>query len=361
MHQIIVEGEAIIKIKKADKISKKMEVFYNPIMKINRDVSIILLNSLDKKNMQIALPLSASGIRGIRFLKELSKGKIKSISFNDYSKKAVDAIKNNLRLNKIKNSINKKIKVYNEDANLFLLNSSGFDYIDIDPFGTSNPFLDAAIKRIARGGILAVTNTDTAALTGTYPNACIRKYWAVAKRNYMMHEVGLRILLRKIQFIGMQYEKALMPIFSYFKDHYFRIFFQCVKGKKFCDNIAAEHGMFNNAGPLWKGALWDVKLVNKMYSTLLKNPLGKSNEKNKNELIQFLKIIKDESRINTIGFYDLHDIAGKENLSTMMSKANIISKIRALGYKAANTHFLGTGIRSDVPYTKLLTIKLKFK
>ena len=88
--------------------------------------------------------------------------------------------------------------------------------------------LDSAIKRISRNGILAVTNTDTAALTGTYPKACIRKYWSMPKRDYMMHETGLRILIRKVQLVGMQYEKALYPIFSYFKDHYFRIFFQCV-------------------------------------------------------------------------------------------------------------------------------------
>ncbi|MCU0373510.1 MAG: ATP-binding protein, partial [Ignavibacteria bacterium] len=42
----------------------------------------------------------------------------------------------------------------------------GFDYIDIDPFGSPCPFLDAAIKRLSRGGILAVTATDTSALAG---------------------------------------------------------------------------------------------------------------------------------------------------------------------------------------------------
>ena len=73
------------------------------------------------------------------------------------------------------------------------MNSTGFDYIDVDPFGSPNPFLDAAIKRIARDGILAVTATDTAPLCGTYTNACRRKYWAVPLRNELMHEIGIRI------------------------------------------------------------------------------------------------------------------------------------------------------------------------
>jgi len=342
MYEIIREGKVVIKIKKTNKISKGMDVFYNPVMKLNRDISIVLLNAIDSKNMQIALPLAGSGVRGIRFLKELRKNKVKSISFNDHSAKAVNSIKNNLKLNKLNN--NKKIKIYNNDANLFLLNSSGFDYIDIDPFGSSNSYLEAAIKRISRNGILAVTNTDTAALTGTYPKACVRKYWSIPKRDYMMHETGLRILIRKIQLVGMQYEKALYPIFSYFKAHYFRIFFQCVKGKKLCDGIALDHGMFNGAGPLWMGNLGDSKLVNKMYSTLLKN----------NELLKFLKIIKDESKVNVVGFYDVHDIAKKQKLKTIVKKWSIIEKIKKKRFEAASTHFSGTGIRSNIPYNKLL-------
>ena len=118
-----------------------------------------------------------------------------------------------------------------------MLESKGFDYIDIDPFGFPGRFLDAAALRIARKGILAVTATDLGALCGSFPKVCNRKYWAEPKRDYMMHETGLRILIRKIQLIGIQYEKALIPLFSYYKDHYFRIFFRCVKSKKECDKF----------------------------------------------------------------------------------------------------------------------------
>jgi len=340
MYEIINEGKASIRIKKASKISKEMDVFYNPVMKINRDISVLLLDAVDNKNMQIALPLAGSGIRGMRFLKELKKDKIKSLNFNDYSSKAVKSIKNSLKLNKLNN--NKKIQISNNDANLFLLNSKGFDYIDVDPFGSSNSYLESAIKRISRNGILAVTNTDTAALTGTYPKACVRKYWSSNKKNYLMHETGLRILIRKVQLVSMQYEKALFPVFSYFKDHYFRIFFRCIKGKKLCDEVALEHSMFNDVGPLWLGNLWDSKLVNSMYGALLKN-------NNDNELIKFLKIIKEESRINAVGFFDTHGSGSRET----MKKAELIKRIKKKGFKASNTHFSGTGIRTDIDYKRI--------
>lgn len=384
MHETIKEGKALIKIKKADKVSRAMEVFYNPVMKHNRDISILLLDAIENKRMQIALPLEASGVRGIRLLKELGKGKIKSISFNDYSKKATESIKDNLRLNSInifsinkkisqdgainknsevnKKNINKaeigrKIRIYNEDATMFLLKSSGFDYIDLDPFGTSNPFLDAAIKRISRNGILAVTNTDTAALTGTYLNACVRKYWAAAKRDYMMHETGLRILIRKIQLIGMQYEKALVPIFSYFKDHYFRIFFRCIKGKNEADIIARQHAFFNGAGPLWIGGLWDKELTIKMHTLLLNisKTIRNNGKRHKNdylpdrELLKFIKTINEEAKVDIVGFYCIHDAAGKLKIREIPTKEEIIKKIEKLGYKATATHFSGTGIRSNIP------------
>src|SRR3989338_7463040 len=257
MHEIINEGLIKLKIPKAKKISRQMGVFYNPIMSLNRDISILLLNSINKNNMQMSDPLAATGVRSIRFLKELERNKIKKVYINDYSEKSIKLIKNNLTLNKINYNNNKKITIKNEDANLFLLNSTGFDYIDIDPFGSPNFVLDAACKRLARGGIQAVTATDTSALCGTFPKACIRKYWALPKKGPIMHETGLRILIRKIQLIAAQYGKALIPVFSYSKEHYMRVFLKNLKGKEKADGILKLHGMSNGVGPMWLGSLWE--------------------------------------------------------------------------------------------------------
>ena len=346
--ELVKEGKAVVKVPKVETVSKEMGVFYNPVMKFNRDISILLLNSIDKNHLYIADPLAGSGIRSIRFIFELKKSKIKTISINDYSNKAVKSIKKNIQLNKIKN---KKIKISNCDANLFILNSKGFDYIDIDPFGTPNPYLDSAVRRISREGILAVTATDTSALSGTYPNACLRKYWAIPLRNELMHEIGVRILIRKVQLIGAQYDKALIPIFSYSKDHYMRVFFRCEKSKEETDNLLKQHGYFEDSGPVWKGALWDNRLVDKMCKSIDKNPLMKKD----NSLKKFLKIIKEEAKIDTVGFYDLHKVC-KRNKLQIPRKEELIKKLKKEGYKAAETHFNGTGIRSDIRLKKLLKL-----
>ncbi|MBI2654531.1 hypothetical protein HYX02_07050 [Candidatus Woesearchaeota archaeon] len=355
MSNPINEGSIKLIAPKTEKISKEMGVFYNPVMSLNRDISILLLNSINKNNLQIADILAATGVRSIRFLKELSKIKIKKIYINDYDKKAIKLIKENLTLNGIQYKNNKKINIHNEDANLFLLNSTGFDYIDIDPFGTPNNFLDASCRRISRDGILAVTATDTSALCGTFPKACLRKYWAMPRKDAIMHETGLRILIRKIQLAAAQYDKALIPIFSYSKQHYMRIFLKNEKGKNKVDAILKQHGFFNNAGPIWLGSLWDKNLVNKMHKNALKNKIFDQNK----ELIKFLKTIKEESKINAVGFYDLHDISEKNKIKHLQKKEVILDKIKKVGYKASETHFKGEGIRSDIPYPKLIKLLQK--
>ncbi len=346
MYTRIAEGRALLIVPSTDKISREMPVFYNPFMKLNRDISIALLNSVEKQSMQLADPLAGTGVRSIRFILELKKGKIRSVSVNDASPDAAALIKRNLKLNRIKSST--KVSVKNEDASLFLLKGSGFDYIDIDPFGYPGKFLPAAVQRLARGGILAVTATDTSALAGSAQKACLRKYWAKPLRNECMHETGLRILVRFVQLIGAQYEKALTPLFCYSKQHYMRSFFICEKGKKKVDSVLCQHGLFSQenecAGPLWTGNLWNRKLVKRML-------LCAESE----EARIILKTIVEESGIFSVGFYDIHTLCKKHRLA-IPKKEELIKAIRKQGFKAAHTHFSPTGIRSDISKEKLITL-----
>ena len=91
---LIREGAATIRVQAA-KITAQMPVFYNPAMKLNRDIAILLINTLGRKGLRIADPLAGSGIRGIRFIKELQKGTIKELMMNDANPTATKAIKHN--------------------------------------------------------------------------------------------------------------------------------------------------------------------------------------------------------------------------------------------------------------------------
>lgn len=350
MFRKIQEAGITIGAPKETKISAKLPVFYNPVMKFNRDISILLLKAIDDQEMQICDLLAGSGIRSVRFLAELDKEKIKSITINDYNEKAAELIKKNLEANKKLFQAKHReaeINITNQEASALLLQSTGFDYIDIDPFGTPNPFLDAAARRLSRDGILAVTATDTSALAGTYPKVCRRKYWAAPYRGPQQHEFGLRILIRKVQLIAAQYEKALIPIFSYSKEHYMRVFFRCLKGKAKVDDVLKQHGVFKDAGPLWLGQLWDPTIAEKMYQ--LAADLDYDFD------ARFLQTIRDESRLDTVGFHDIHNICKRNKLEVPKFEP-IFEEIKKRKHKAARTHFTGFGIRSEIEEKNLLDV-----
>lgn len=353
---MIKEGKVILDV--PAEASRKLPVFYNPVMKLNRDISVLLVNALSGKQ-RIADVLSGSGARAVRLSKECKNAG--EVFANDSSASAVKYIKKNARMNKAKLNISQK------DASVFLLESEGFSYIDIDPFGSPNPFLDAAVRRISRGGIIALTATDTSALSGSHPKAGFRKYWARPLRFWGMHEFGIRILARKAQLVGGQYDKALVPVFCHSTAHYVRLYLECQKGKSkvdevyrqhkfvhFCQNCLAIKTSADNvgvcckkpvivAGPLWSGQLWKQDLVKRM----------QKNAKDESKLL--LDVIAKEAKIQTVGFHDWYEYCSKLRRA-VPKRAVIIEKIRKLGYKVAPTHFSSQGLRSEISSKEFLQL-----
>ena len=362
MKDLITEGKAKVVVFTDEKISKDLPVFYNPVMRLNRDISVLLIRALGKKSIRVGDVLAGSGVRSIRFLKELKKGVIESVSINDGGKEAVLLIKKNLAFNKLGND--RRISITQKDANLVLLESCGFDYIEIDPFGSPVPFLDSACKRISGEGILAITATDTAPLCGTYPKTCKRRYWSTPKKCGMMHEIGLRILIRRSQLIAAQYEKALIPLFSYSYEHYFRIFFRCERGNAAVDAVMKQHGMLEGAGPLWLGPLWDASLVRKMIAMTKKESNRKKSKREENnrqgkgqgnDVLALLNLIGQEMMIPAAGFYDIHELS-RQTRKNIPSRESLIAAIRRADYPVSQTHFKGEGLRSTIPRQELIEL-----
>jgi tRNA (guanine26-N2/guanine27-N2)-dimethyltransferase len=59
-----------------------------------------------------------------------------------------------------------------------------FTVVDLDPYGSAIPFLDAAVKSVADEGLLCVTCTDMAVLAGGHlSETCFAKYGAISIPN----------------------------------------------------------------------------------------------------------------------------------------------------------------------------------
>ncbi|MBI4441370.1 hypothetical protein HY639_04320 [Candidatus Woesearchaeota archaeon] len=347
----VIEGLAVCAVPKVDKITARMLVFYNPQMKENRDITILFLNNFFTQSFQAASLMAGTGLREVRFLKEVPL--LSFLAANDGNPRAVILMQQNIAVNGINAE---RYVLSNDEASSFLLSGKAWDYIDIDPFGSPNPFLDAAIKKCRNHGVLGITATDTAALTGTYPQASLRKYWASPLRHHLMHEVGIRILLRKIQLIAAQYDKAAVPKFCYASQHYYRAFVELVHRKSSVDEIMQQHqslyycprcqslkqdnaccGAVQKAGPMWTGALWDARLAQQMATG---NVFP--------DCASLLKTIEQESLIPVSGFFSVHFFA-KHRLARLPPSIDVLRALHERGFAASRTHFSPYGIRTNAP------------
>jgi len=324
-------NEGAIKLRIPDpkkyKLDAQSPAFYNPAMTSNRDISILLLKVFFGKKKFNALDLlSATGARAIRIKKEIPNSNVWA---NDAKKSAFALIKENAKLNKL------KIKITNDFAWDLLMESKGFDYIDLDPFGTPAPFLDAVVQKLNPNSILAVTATDTTVLCGAEYKACVRRYKARPLHNYLMHEVGVRILAKYVIETGLKHKLSLKPIFSQSTRHYMRIYFKAIKNFK----PVKEIKVWKSAGPMWLGSLWDGDLIKQMLN--LSRSL--SPKIILRETVNLLYKISEEAKIPTVGFLDLAEM----KLKQVPKISDVISKLQQKGFAASRTHFSPTGIRTN--------------
>jgi tRNA G26 N,N-dimethylase Trm1 len=78
----------------------------------------------------------------------------------------------------------------------------------------------------------------------------------------------------------------------------------------------------------------------------------KQADKTNLELVKLLNLIEKESKINKLGFIDLHKLA-KIYKKPLKKHDLILKKIKKEKFKAAITHFKLTGIRTDISTKKL--------
>ena len=187
-----------------------------------------------KNEFRVLDALSATGLRALRYAHELPF--VTSVTANDLSRQATDAIKLNVKHNKLE----EKVKTATSNANAHMYsavnegddkgNSSKYQVIDLDPYGTVAPFIDAALQALANDGLLCVTSTDTAVFaSNSYPEKSFSLYGGLPVKGYHSHEVGLRLLLHAIASSAARYGLAIEPLLSLSIDFYARLFIRVRK------------------------------------------------------------------------------------------------------------------------------------
>lgn len=349
-------------------------VFYNPQMELSRDISVSAVQVIAKELgvLRVCDPLAGVGARGVRYAKEV-KG-VSKVLVNDRSGGAFELIKRNIELN----GASSLIETRNGDANALLWENRGkFDFVDIDPFGSPAPFVDAACAALSRRGMLAVTATDTAPLCGTYLRACTRRYGARPLKTEYCHELGVRILIGFCQRVAGVHDLALAPVLAHATQHYFRVYLLGRRGAQRADEIIRQQGYVSHcnacgrrtlkqgiaaelsstcecggrlahAGPLWVGKLMEQTFVNELLEDLASRGFKLARQ----EFALLGRCAEEAGGPPT--FYDIHELV--RHVGTLPKIADFIAELRKDGYFASRTHFSGTGFRTDAPFDDMIEI-----
>ncbi|KAF5416399.1 MAG: tRNA (guanine(26)-N(2))-dimethyltransferase [Candidatus Methanogaster sp.] len=349
----------MLRITEHDTTVELGEAFYNPHITPDRDLTIAVLAAFDRTVGPIESYLdtfAATGIRGLRAASELNF----TVTLNDRDPDATHLIQQNIALNNLQSSC----VVTNEDANV-LLHQKRFDVIDIDPFGSPAPFLAAASRSARR--LLCITATDTAPLCGAHLNAGIRKYASVPMNNEYHAEIGVRVLIGAITRALAVQEKAMVPLLTYARRHYVRVYAKVIKSVSSADKSMQELGFITHCrhcsfrtwaaglapvisescpvcgsrvvatGPLWLGRLHDPAFTGLVLSEMIDRESDK-------KAIKLVEMCIDE--IDAPTFYDQHKICRALKIPPIKIDA-VVDKLRDCGFAASRTHFSGTSFKTD--------------
>lgn len=351
-------------------------VFYNPVMKTNRDTAILVLRAYQGKidhPITVCEPMTGSGVRGIRLLLEAHP--ISSIVLGDLNPSALRLAQENARLNGLSDLIN-----FRElDASL-LLSLHGyprgrFDYVDIDPYGSPAPFIDAAIMATKNHGVIALTATDMAPLCGVNKRACLRKYGGWPINNEFCHETALRLLTGAMIRHSAIYEYGATPLFSYYADHYVRGYYRIDRGArradsrlselgyiKYCpdclhretsrDNSETKCGCGENmlvGGPLWLGELSDQGYTREMIEDIGNLPYLKGSKAE-----ETIRLVEDETGF-PVGFYIIDSICKQVGIKSIATD-DAIEAIKLAGFRVTQVHYDPRGLKTDASAAELVEV-----
>jgi tRNA(guanine-26,N2-N2) methyltransferase len=300
--------------------------------------------------------LSASGIRGLRVANEAHL----EVTLNDYNNTAYQLIKKNLK----RLQLNACAK--HADANA-LMSQERFGVVDLDPFGSPAPFVDAACRSTSK--MLCVTATDTAPLSGAHFNAGVRRYSALPLNTEYHAETGIRILIGKIVREFVKYDKSAVPVLAHATAHYYRVYLRIERGARLADACLRSLGFVFHcpkcghryvapglapkerrectlcaaelviAGPLWLGPLYDQPFCEAVLKNLENGVFGTKQRASKT-----IELCLNE--LDVVTFFDYHKLL-KELKCPPVPIETLIRGLRNIGYQASRTHFSGTSVKTD--------------
>ena len=295
---------------------------------------------------------------------------------------------------------------------------SGWQWVDLDPFGPPTPFLDTVLQGLARVAVVDITATDTAALCGAAADSARRRYGTMAVVDDLRHDTAMRVLLGHVASVAARHDRAIEPLMAIFDDHHVRVSIIARKSKQeassFAENIGwrihnpsndevaigvarglhpagesdepqlsvlipwdtAPGGSFTGriSGPLWTGPLGKPEVYAEMTAERAVE-LCALDDKRDGDLVKRLEIpdstIRDSQRLAAKAVRGLAEVAEVIDLPCTYpvdmvaslysditgppSPTTLAKKLREKGWRAAKDFIAVPAVRTNAPWDVVIT------
>ncbi|XP_012983861.1 TRMT1-like protein isoform X2 [Melopsittacus undulatus] len=234
----------------------KTDSYFNPKMKLNRQLIFCALAVLAEERNPIECldAFGATGIMGLQWAKHL--GSAVKVTINDCNENSVTMIQENCHLNKMKVKLNSKeedhdetvgdeegnpdtIEVTKMDANV-IMHLRSFDFIHLDPFGTSVNYLDSAFRNVRNLGIVSLTSTDISSLYAKAQHVALRHYGCNIVRTEYYKELAARIVIAAVTRAAARCNKGIEVLLAVALEHFVLVVVRVLRGPSPADDSAKK-------------------------------------------------------------------------------------------------------------------------
>jgi tRNA (guanine26-N2/guanine27-N2)-dimethyltransferase len=314
-------------------------------MALDRDIAVTVARALagGTRPRRAWDMLAATGVRGLRVLHE--GGAFESMVLSERNPQALSVLALNAAVFRDRGA---EVVRCNSQRPIGLRK---FGYVDLDPFGSPLPFLDAAVAAVSDEGLLGITATDLPVLAGANRTACVRKYGAVPLRGRLGPEGGLRILLANVATATRRTGRRIVPRVAYVLGHHLRCYLtvsatELERADPVAPIVRSEWTgptLPTGAafGPMWQGPLFDPSFVQR-----LEVP---STAAEPSELRRLLGRWNEESSVGTVLFYEPNEVAGALHLASPPALSPLLEELRRAGFLAARSHARPSAFRTTAP------------
>uniref|UniRef100_A0A8C1Q7H9 tRNA (guanine(26)-N(2))-dimethyltransferase n=1 Tax=Cyprinus carpio TaxID=7962 RepID=A0A8C1Q7H9_CYPCA len=343
------------------------------------------------QGLRVLEGLAASGLRSVRFALEVPG--LKSITANDYSAKAAALIARNAQHNNVSHILQASQRDARSEPKLHCLargKKERYDVIDLDPYGSPSPFLDAAVQAVSEGGLLCITCTDMAVMAGNSGETCYSKYGSMSIKSKYCHEMALRIILHSLDQRAAVYQRYIEPLLSVSVDFYIRVFVRVKTGQAVVKNSASKHALLYNCvgcgafhlqrmgkkmsqgkhmkysaatgppvgpncehcrqrhqlgGPIWAEPIHDITFVQKVLGAVSGNPTRFRTSK---RIEGVLSMVTEELRDVPL-YYVLDHLSSTVHCNTPPMLQFSRSALLHAGYRVSLSHACKNAVKTNAP------------